>query len=127
MPSQKTLNTFIARVVEGARAQAIEAFYTPTASMPENMSTPRQGRELLVAKERANMARAESVKSACVQPVFVNGNHVVIRWVFELAWLDSKHTRIEELAYQRWETDAGGNERIAQQTFFYDPVQFVAR
>ena len=30
------------------------------------------------------------------------------------------HTHMEELAYQRWE-----GERIAQEQFFYDPVQLV--
>jgi hypothetical protein len=122
MPTQATLDKFIARVVEGAHTEAIEEFYTPDASMQENMSAPRQGRELLAAKERATMARVKSVKSTCVQPVFVNGNHVVIRWVFEFQWLDGKQTRIEELAYQRWE-----GEQIAQETFFYDPVQFTAK
>jgi hypothetical protein len=29
-------------------------------------------------------------------------------------------TRIEELAYQRWE-----GERIAEETFFYDPAQLL--
>ena len=127
MPTQATLEKFIARVVEGAHTEAIEEFYTPEASMQENQSAPRQGRELLVAKERATMARVKSVKSTCVQPVFVNGDHVVIRWVFEFQWLDGKQTRIEELAYQRWETDVNGHEQIAHETFFYDPAQFVAK
>ncbi len=126
MPTQATLDKFIARVVEGAHTEAIEEFYTPNASMQENMSAPRQGRDALAAKERATMARVKSVKSTCVQPVFVNGNHVVIRWVFEFEWKDGKQTRIEELAYQRWENDVDGNEQIAQETFFYDPAQFVA-
>jgi hypothetical protein len=44
---------------------------------------------------------------------------VVIRWVFEFTGLDGRKSRIEELAWQRWE-----GEQIAQETFFYDPVQF---
>ncbi len=127
MPTQKTIDQFIARVVEGAHAEAIEEFYTPQASMQENMSAPRQGRDVLAAKERATLARVKNVKSTCVQPIFVNGHHVVIRWVFEFEWLDGRNSRIEELAYQRWETDANGNEQIAQETFFYDPAQFVAK
>ena len=122
MPTQETLDKFIARVVEGAHAEAIEEFYTPEASMQENLSAPTQGIDLLVAKERATMARAKSVKSTCIAPIFVKDDHVVIRWVFEFEWKDGKHTRVEELAYQRWE-----EEQIAQETFFYDPVQFVAK
>lgn len=28
------------------------------------------------------MARVKNLASTCVRPVFVNGDHVVIRWVF---------------------------------------------
>lgn len=119
MPSQNTLNQFIARVVSGAHAEAIEEFYAPHASMQENQSPPRLGRDALVTHEKAALARAASVVTACVAPVFVNGDHVVIRWIFEFTGLDGRKSRIEELAWQRWE-----GEQIAQKTFFYDPVQF---
>ena len=112
------MQRFIARVEQNAHAEAIEEFYTPDASMQENQMPPRIGRDLLVAHERKVLARAKSVKSTCVRPVFVHDNHVVIRWIFEFVWLDGSASRIEELAYQRWD-----GERIAQETFFYDPVQ----
>jgi hypothetical protein len=50
--------------------------------------------------------------------VFVNGNDVVIRWIFHFDWLDGTTAHLEELAHQRWE-----GERIAEETFFYDPAQ----
>jgi hypothetical protein len=46
----------------------------------------------------------------------------VIRWVFRFEWLDGTVTHMEELAYQRWE-----GERIAEETFFYDPAQLEPR
>jgi hypothetical protein len=119
MPTAETLNAFAARVVSGDHAGAIEDFYTEDASMQENGGTPRVGRAVLVAHERAALARAKSVDSECVGPLFVNGDHVVIRWAFVFHGHDGRKTRIEELAYQRWE-----GERIAQETFFYDPAQF---
>jgi hypothetical protein len=118
MPTSETLQRFIARVEQNAHAEAIEEFYTPDASMQENQMPPRIGRDLLVAHERKVLARAKSVNSTCVRPVFVHDEHVVIRWIFEFVWLDGSASRIEELAYQRWD-----GERIAQETFFYDPVQ----
>ena len=118
MPTPETLQRFIARVEQNAHAEAIEEFYTPDASMQENQMPPRIGRDLLVAHERKVLARAKSVKSTCVRPVFVHDEHVVIRWIFEFVWLDGSASRIEELAYQRWD-----GERIAQETFFYDPGQ----
>ncbi len=122
MPTPQTLEAFIARVEENAHAEACEAFYTPDASMQENMAPPRIGRDLHVAAERRTMARARTVQSRCVRPVFVNGDHVVIRWVFRFEWLDGTVTEMEELAYQRWQ-----GELIAQEQFFYDPAQRVPK
>lgn len=118
MPAFKTLERFIARVESNAHAEACEEFYTENASMRENQSLPRVGRSLHVANERWVMSRARSVRSQCIRPVFVNGDRVVIRWVFSFEWLDGTVTQMEELAYQRWE-----GERIAEEEFFYDPAQ----
>lgn len=120
MPAPATLERFIARVEQNAHAEAIEEFYTVDASMQENQATPRVGRDTLVANEKQVLARARSVQSTCVHPVFVHGDRVVIRWIFEFEWLDGRRTRMEELAYQRWE-----GERIAQEQFFYDPAQLA--
>ena len=64
--------------------------------------------------------RAKSVRSRCVRPVFVSGDRVVIRWIFDFGWRDGSSTRMEELAYQRWSGD-----RIAEEQFFYDPAQLA--
>jgi hypothetical protein len=122
MPTADTLERFIARVESNAHVEAIQEFYTEAASMQENLAAPRVGRDVLVAHEAAALARAESVRSTCVRPAFLNGDHVVIRWIFEFTWKDGSTGRIEELAWQRWE-----GERIAQEQFFYDPKQFVAK
>ena len=122
MPATETLERFIARVEDNAHAEACEEFYTSESSMQENQSAPRIGRDAHVANERKLLSRAKSVVSQCVRPVFVNGNKVVIRWIFHFEWLDGSVTHMEELAYQRWE-----GERIAEETFFYDPAQRVPK
>lgn len=122
MPHPKTLERFIARVESNAHVEAIEEFYTEGASMQENHEPPRVGRDVLVAHEAKALARAASVHSSCVRPVFVNGDQVVIRWIFTFTGHDGSTRRIEELAHQRWE-----GERIAQEQFFYDPKQFAPR
>ena len=122
MPSAEILERFIARVEENAHAEAIAEFYAAAASMRENLGTPRAGRDTLIANERRVLARARAVRSTCVRPVFVAGDRVVIRWIFEFDWLDGRQTRMEELAYQRWEGD-----RIAEEQFFYDPAQLEPR
>lgn len=121
MPTTDTLERFIARVESNAHVEAIAEFYTESASMQENNEPPRVGRELLMGHEAKALARVASVHSTCVRPVFLNGDHVVIRWIFVFTGKDGSTRRIEELAYQRWE-----GEKIAQEQFFYDPKQFVA-
>jgi hypothetical protein len=122
MPTPETLERFVARVEQNAHAEACEEFYTEQSSMQENQSPPRVGRDAHVAGERKVLARARSLSSQCVRPMFVNGDKVVIRWIFHFEWLDGTVTHMEELAYQRWE-----GERIAEETFFYDPAQRVPR
>lgn len=122
MPSPEVLERFIARVEANAHAEAIEEFYAPEASMRENSAAPRVGRDNLAAHERKVLARAKSVRSQCVRPAFIQGDRTVIRWIFEFEWQDGSRTRMEELAYQRWEGD-----RIAEEQFFYDPAQLTPR
>jgi len=122
MPSNETLERFIARVEENAHAEAIAEFYAPGASIQENQGTPRVGREALVEGERKFLSTIASVTSQCIRPVFVSGEYVVIRWIFDFGLPDGRRLRMEELAYQRWE-----GEFIAAETFFYDPAQRVPR
>lgn len=120
MPTPETLEKFIALVEQNAHVEALEEFYTDDASMQENQTAPRVGRDTLVANERRVMARAASVTSQCVRPAFVSGDCVVIRWRFRFVWHDGTVTEMEEMAHQRWQ-----GERIACERFFYDPAQML--
>jgi ketosteroid isomerase-like protein len=122
MPTSETLERFITRVEENAHAEAVEEFYTADASMQENQAPPRVGRDAHVANERKVLSRTKTLSSTCVRPVFVNGDRVVIRWIFHFEWRDGTITHMEEIAYQRWE-----GERIAEETFFYDPAQRIPK
>jgi ketosteroid isomerase-like protein len=118
MPTQEVLERFIARVESNEHDKAIAEFYAAHASMRENQEEPRQGRDNHVAREQSVLSRTKSMTSECVRPVFVNGDHVVIRWKFHFGWLDGTSMDMEEIACQRWEGD-----RIAEEQFFYDPAQ----
>jgi len=61
MPSRARLDEFIAVVESGDHAGAIEHYYTEDATMQENASPPRIGRDTLVAHERAALARMSRV------------------------------------------------------------------
>jgi hypothetical protein len=122
MPSRETLERFIAMVESNAHDDAIAAFYTEDAAMRENQGEPRRGRDVLVAHERAVLARAQAVQSRCLRPALVDGDHVVVHWWFRFEWPDGTYTEMEELAQQRWR-----GERIAEEQFFYDPAQRARR
>ena len=121
MPRMEALERFIAAVEANDHVGAIEAFYAPDASMQENALPPRRSREALVAHERKFLSRLRSLHSRCVRPVFVNGDCVVIRWIFEFEFLDGTRRRLEELAYQQWKGDL-----IIAEKFFYDPGELRA-
>lgn len=122
MPKIETLERFIAMVESNQHDLAIETFYTEDATMQENQSPPRVGRDFLVANERSVLERVASVSSKCIRPVFVDGDLVVIRWVFQFTYKNGSGSSLEELAYQRW-----NGELIQQEQFFYDPQQLIPK
>jgi hypothetical protein len=116
----ETVERFIATVERNEHIEALQAFYAEGSTMQENMQPPRVGLAAHVANERRVLPKARSLTSQCVRPVMVNGDHVAIRWIFRFEWLDGTVTRMEEVAWQRWE-----GERVVEETFFYDPAQRV--
>ena len=67
MPTAETMERFIARVEQGAHAEAIEEFYSEDGSIRENQAPPRTGRANLVANERKALARATKVMKSSQQ------------------------------------------------------------
>lgn len=118
MPSRETVEAFIATVVSGQHAEAIERFYAPNATMQENHHPPRIGRDNLVAHERAALARHSAVFTHPVDFFAIEGDRVAIHWIFDFTRLDGKQLTIDEFAYQRWQ-----DEKIVEERFFYDPAQ----
>ena len=121
MPTRARVEQFITRVVSGAHAEAIEEFYHEDASMQENLNAPRTGRDALAARERATLARHKHVHTHPVDAFFIDGDRVVIHWVFEFTRPDDTVMKIDELAFQTWRDD-----RIQTERFYYDPSQMTA-
>jgi ketosteroid isomerase-like protein len=115
MPSRERLDEFIAVVESGDHAGAIERFYTQDSSMQENAAPPRDGRDVLVAHERAVLARMSNVYSKAMSSL-VEGDHVAIHWIFELTDKAGKMHRVDEVSWQEWRGD-----KIFRERFFYDP------
>ena len=120
MPSEATLESFIALVESNDHVAAIEKFYTEDASMQENHDEPRKGRSGLAGREAQFLKLWAKVDSHCVRPAFRSGDHVVIRWNFGFTAPDGTMRKMDELAYQRWQGD-----KIAEERFYYDPKQMT--
>src|SRR3954452_4971171 len=115
MPTRARLDEFIAAVVSGDHAGAIERYYTEDASMQENAAPPRVGRDLLVAQERATLERTKSVITTCVAWI-LEGDRVAIHCILDFIYHSGKTGRIDEVALQEWRGD-----RIFRERFFYEP------
>jgi hypothetical protein len=119
MPTSNTVESFVQLVEDGKTVEAMVRFYAEHASMQENASAPRVGKSALIKYEEGALASISNMKATCVRPIFVSGDFVVIRWVFEIQDKKGKTVCFEELAHQRWE-----GELMAEEKFFYDPAQF---
>lgn len=115
MPSRERVEDFLKAVVHGSHVQAIANFYHDDATMQENLGAPRRGIETLMAREQATLDRIERMHTHPVRTFLVDGDHVAIRWTFDMIDKTGTVRRLEELALQRWRGD-----RIAEEQFFYD-------
>jgi SnoaL-like domain len=114
MPTRERVESFIAAVVGGDHVGAIADYYHESASMQENLQAPRQGRERLMAHEAKVLQRMKMHTHP--DPLYlIDGDHVVINWIFDATDKEGVTRRLNELALQRWE-----GERIAEERFVYD-------
>src|SRR5262245_3017477 len=118
MPTRDRVREFVALVEQGEYVKAIEDFYHPDASMQENGLPPRVGRDTLVEHERAVLAGLKQMRTRRVETFLVDGDCVVVNWVFEMTGPDGKTRQLDELALQVWRDD-----RILHERFYYDPAQ----
>ncbi len=122
MPKLETMERFIKAVETEPHDQVIAEFYAEDASIQENQSTPRAGREKLIEYERMILSKAIKVDSQCIRPYIHSEDKVAIKWVFRFEWKDHTVSEIEEVVYQEW-----SGEKIKKEQFFYDPSQFIPK
>ena len=115
MPRPERVREFIDVVVGGEHVRAIADFYQPDASMQENLLAPRRGRDTLIAHESAVLGRVAAGPTHVPAGVVIDGDHVVIHWIFDFTDHKGVTRRLDELALQRWQGD-----RIIEERFVYD-------
>ena len=122
MPSRERVAALIQRVEAGKFVEALQEFYADDATMQENGNPPRVGLKKLVEHERGVMAAFKEIRTLPVKTWLVDGDHVVIHWVFEFTRPNDTHFQMDELALQRWRGD-----RVVEERFYYDSVQLSAK
>ena len=120
MPSKATVDAFVAQVISGDHVGAIRDWYADDASMQENQTAPRVGRDGLMAREAATLASFAGVETELLDPPMIAGDRVAIHWRFTFVQNDGGKRSIEEIAWQLWRGD-----KVAEETFFYDPAQMA--
>lgn len=115
MPTRERVDAFVAAVVSGDHVAAIADFYHEDATMQENGLEPRRGRDTLMAHEAKALSRLKKMHTHPPKAVVLDGDRVVINWVFDAVAFDGSARRLEELAFQTWRGD-----RILSERFFYD-------
>ena len=118
MPSRERVAALIRRVEEGKFVEALQEFYADDATMQENVKPPREGLTKLVEHERGVMAAFKEIRTLPVKSWLVDGDNVVINWVFEFTRPDGTRFRMDELALQHWRGD-----QVVEERFYYDPTQ----
>ena len=119
MPARSDVDAFVDQVVSGDHVGAIRDWYHDDAWMRENQAPPRTGgREALMAQEAAMLSRCQTVETELLGGPLIDGDTAAIRWRFTFTFKDGRTLRQEEVAWQVWRGD-----KIAEETFFYDPAQ----
>ena len=118
MPSRERVEDLIAMVEQGKYVEAIREFYAEDASMQENQEPPRTGRDRLIEHEWRMLSAHKEARTLPGSSFLLDGDCVVVHWVFEFTRLDGARFRMDELAHQRWR-----GERIVEERFYYDPAQ----
>ena len=118
MPARETVDAFIALVEQAKYVEALEGYYTSDSTMTENQESPRVGLAAHIASERAVMGAFKALKTHPVSRVLIDGDLVMINWVFEFTAENGQKMIMDEVALQRWDGD-----RIVAEQFYYDPAQ----
>ena len=118
MPSRERVREFISPVERGEYVRPSRISITRTRPCRRTASRRAPGRQALVEHERKVLAGLKDMRTRRVETFLVDGDRVVINWVFEMTGQDGVTRVMDELALQTWDGD-----RIATERFYYDPAQ----
>ena len=118
--STKDQVTRLVRYVEANRIlDAIDEFYDENVSMQDNLNPPIVGKDANRERERTFFGGITVHQNRALS-VAVDGDQVVINWLFEFTGGDGKRYRMDQLSHQEWK-----NGRVVKERFYYDSASIV--
>ena len=119
MPTRDQV-TQLVRLVEAKRIlDAIDQFYDENVSMQDNHNPPVVGKAANRERERAFFGGITVHQNRALS-IAVDGDHVVINWLFEFTGGDGKRYRMDQLSHQEWR-----DGRVVKERFYYDSAKIV--
>jgi ketosteroid isomerase-like protein len=119
MPTRDQV-TQLVRLVEANRIlDAIDQFYDESVSMQDNHNPPVVGKATNRERERQFFGGITVHQNRALS-IAVDGEQVVINWLFEFTGGDGKRYRMDQLSHQEWK-----NGRVVKERFFYDSARIV--
>lgn len=115
MSTRERVQELVGYVQAGRIPEAIERFYADGATMQENRQPPTVGNAANLARERAFGDSVERWHEVTARSIAVDGDQVLIEWVFEYTTREGQRIRMEEIAQQTWR-----DGKIVRERFFYD-------
>jgi ketosteroid isomerase-like protein len=115
MSTRERVQELVGYVQAGRIPEAIERFYADGATMQENRQPPTVGKAANLARELAFGDSVERWHEVTVRSIAVDGDQVLIEWVFEYTTREGQRIRMEEVAQQTWR-----DGKIVRERFFYD-------
>ena len=115
MSTRERVQELVGYVQAGRIPEAIERFYADGATMQENRQPPTVGKAANLARELAFGDSVERWHEVTARSIAVDGDQVLIEWVFEYTTREGQRIRMEEVAQQTWR-----DGKIVRERFFYD-------
>ena len=115
MSTRERVQELVGYVQAGRIPEAIERFYADGATMQENRQPPTVGKAANLARELAFRDSVERWHEVTARSIAVDGDQVLIEWVFEYTTREGQRIRMEEIAQQTWR-----DGKIVRERFFYD-------
>jgi ketosteroid isomerase-like protein len=119
MPTRDQVTQLVRLVEANHIVDAIDHFYDENVSMQDNLNPPVVGRAANRERERAFFGGITVHQNRALS-VAIDGEQVVIHWLFEFTGGDGKRYRMDQLSHQEWK-----DGRVVKERFYYDSAAIV--